>query len=293
MSSDSNKYAKRRARSFHISTIMSITLVLFMLGLLGLVILHARKISDMVKENIELSLFIDEKAAEADVSIFQKQLDVSRYVKSTEFITKDEAAQRLKQDLGEDFVTFLGYNPLQPSIDVRLKAAYANPDSLLWIEKKFRENPVVQDVYYQKSLVDMVNENLRTIALVILGFSSMLALISVALINNTIRLSLYSRRFIIKSMQLVGATKGFIRKPFLVSGVLNGLYSGILACAMLAGIISFVQKQVPELVIIQRDIELFALLFLSIVLLGIVLSFSSTYLAVSKYLRVKMDDLYN
>jgi cell division transport system permease protein len=188
-----------------------------------LVIVHARKLSDYVKENIELSVFMKEDANEVDIIRFQKSLDASGFVKSTEYITKDAAAEKLKQDLGEDFINFLGYNPLQPSIDIRLKAIYANSQNLIWIERDIKKSPVVAEVYYQKSLVNLVNENLRSIALTILVFSGLLAVIAIALINNTIRLALYSKRFLIHSMQLVGATKSFIRKPFIVKGIMHGL----------------------------------------------------------------------
>ena len=221
---------------------------------------------------------------------FQKSLDASRYVKSTDFITKEEAAKILQQDLGEDFVEFLGYNPLLSSIDVHLKADYANVDSISNIETELLKNEEVKEVYYQKSLVDLVNKNVKTIGLVILIFSSLL-IICIALINNSIRLSIYSKRFLIKTMQLVGATQGFIRKPFIVRGVKHGVYGAFIAILLLSGVIYLMQKQIPELIELQ-DIDLFVTLFVFVIILGVFITFVSTLLAVRKYVRLKTDDLY-
>jgi len=286
-----NKYANRKLRTSYLSTIVSISLVLFMLGLLGLIVLHAKRLSDYVKENIQMSLILKDGSNEAEVGQFQKKMDSSEQVKSTEYISKEEAARRLKADLGEDFVNFLGYNPLLASIDVRLKADYANPKSMHEIEREWLKQGFVKEVYYQKSLVDLVNENLRTIGLVVLVFSIILSLIAIALINNTIRLSLYSKRFLIKTMQLVGATKGFIRKPFILRGMVHGIYGSLVACVLLSGIIYFAQVQVPELFEIQ-DLKTFIYLFAGVFLAGILISWISTFFAVRKYLRMKLDELY-
>jgi cell division transport system permease protein len=286
-----NKYAKRRLRSSYLSTVVSIALVLFMLGLLGTIILYAKKLSDYVKENIELSIILNDKSKEADIVQFQKTLDAKDYIRSTEYITKEEAAERLTKELGEDFVTFLGYNPLLSSIDVRLVADYANSDSLANIEKQLSVNPLVQEVFYQKSLVDVINDNLKTISLIILGFSGLLFIIAIALINNTIRLAMYSKRFLIKSMQLVGATKGFIRRPFVWRGVLNGFYGALIALILLSGVLYMAQKQIPELFQLQ-DLQLVGTLFIGVIILGMFLSYLSTLMAVRRYLRSKLDDLY-
>ncbi len=286
-----NKYTNRRLRTSYLSTIMSISLVLFMLGLLAVIILHARKLSNFVKENIELSVILDEKVKDVEIATLQKELDASKFVKSTQYVTVEDAAKKLQKDLGEDFVNFLGYNPLLPSIDVHLYAQYANPDSITWIEKNIVTNKFVKEVHYQKSLVDLVNENLRMISLIILVFSGLLSVIAIALINNTIRLSLYSKRFLIRSMQLVGATQGFIRKPFLLKGMIHGFYGALIANLLLAGILYIAQRQIPELFEIQ-DVKLFSELFLAVIGAGIIISLISTYLAVRKYIRLKLDDLY-
>jgi cell division transport system permease protein len=226
-----------------------------------------------------------------DVAKLQKTLDASAYVKSTEFITKEEAAARLQKDLGEDFIDFLGFNPLLSSINVHLKAEYANSDSLNWIEKDMLDTKLVKEVIYQKSLVSMINENVQKIGLVILGFSTLLMIIALALINNTIRLSIYSKRFIIKTMQLVGATQGFIRRPFVLNGIKHGVYGAIIAILMLMAVLYFAQKQLPELAELQNQ-NMLATLFGIVILLGVVISGISTSMAVRKYLNLKSDELH-
>lgn len=262
-----------------------------MLGLLGIIILNTRKLSDNVKENIGFQVILNDNAKEVDVEHLTKTLDASQFVKSTEFITKEEAAARLQKDLGEDFINFLGYNPLLSSINVHLKAEYANLDSLNWIEKGMLDSKLVKEVVYQKSLVNMINENVKKIGLVILVFSGLLMIIALALINNTIRLSIYSKRFIIKTMQLVGATQGFIRRPFVLKGIKHGVYGSIIAIGMLIGFLYLLQKQMPELAELE-DPTVLASLFGIVIVLGIIISWISTSLAVRKYLRLKSDDLY-
>lgn len=285
-------YSSKKKKTFYISTIISISLVLLMVGLLGLIILHAKSLSNYVKENIVLSVIVSENAREVDIIRLQKQLDTNPFVKSTQYVSKELAAKTLEKDLGENFVEFLGYNPLLSSIDVYLKAEYANNPSIEALERELNSNKLVKEVFYQKSLVDLINDNIRTIGIIILAFGAILLLIAIALINNTIRLAMYSQRFLIKSMQLVGATKNFIRKPFIVTGVLHGLLAGLIAIIFLVGVIILAQKQVPELIILQNYTE-FALLFLGVISAGILLSLFSTHLAVSKYLNLRIDDLYN
>lgn len=287
----SDKYSKRRMQSSSITTVVSLSLVLFMLGLLGIIILNTRKLSDNVKEKIGFQVILNDNAKEVDIKHLTKTLDASSYVKSTEFITKDEAAKRLQEDLGEDFINFLGYNPLLSSINVHLKAEYANVDSLTWIEKELLSSKLVKEVIYQKSLVSMINENVSKISLVILIFSGLLMLIALALINNTIRLSIYSKRFIIKTMQLVGATQGFIRWPFVLKGIKHGIYGALIAIGMLMTVLYFAQKQLPELIALQ-DNKMLITLFSLVIVLGIIISGVSTSMAVRKYLRLKSDALY-
>ncbi|MCD4773005.1 MAG: permease-like cell division protein FtsX [Bacteroidales bacterium] len=291
MSKQEEKYNRRRLKSSYITTIVSVTLVLLMLGVLGLIILHAKKLSDHVKENIGFSIIMKEGIKEAEIIQLQKTLDATNYVKTTEYITKEKAAEDLTNDLGEDFISFLGYNPLLPSIDLRFKAQYANLDSLQTIENKLLKNKNVKEVLYQKSLVNLINKNLRKISLILLGFSILLLIIAIALINNTIRLSVYSKRFLIRTMQLVGATQGFIRKPFIFKSIMQGIYSAFISIVFLAGIIYFSQKELPELIDLQ-DLNIFLILFGTVILLGIIISSFSTFFAVKKYLKMNTDRLY-
>jgi cell division transport system permease protein len=291
MANKEERLNRRRLTSSFITTIVSMTLVLFMAGLLGLIVLHSKRLSDFVKENIGFSVIINENVKEAEVIQLKKTLDAATYVKSTEYITKEKAASDFTKELGEDFIKFLGYNPLLPSIDVRLKAEYANNASMEKIEKELLKNKNIKEVYYQKSLVDLVNQNVKRISFFILGFSLLLLIIAIALINNTIRLSVYSKRFLIRSMQLVGATQRFIRKPFIIRGISNGIVSAGVALAMLAMVIYFLNKQLPDLMSLQ-DIDMYLILAGFVILLGFILSFISTYFAVRKYLRIKTDNLY-
>src|SRR5690606_41542750 len=209
----------------------------------------------------------------------------------SEYISKDSAATKLSEELGEDFVTFLGHNPLSASIDVYLHADHANTDSVAAFIKKISADKQVSEVVYQESLIELINQNIRIIGLVILAFALILLVISIALINNTIRLAIYSQRFIIKSMQLVGATRSFIRTPFIGYGILHGLMGGVIAIGLLLLTLYMVQCEIPELVLLKNWFE-FGLTFVGIILLGILNSGFSTYFAVSKYLKLKTNELY-
>jgi cell division transport system permease protein len=291
MAHNEDRLSRRRLQTSTATTIISISLVLFMLGLLGLIVLHAQKLSDYVKENIGFSVIIKEEVKETGILEFQKKLDLEPFVKSTEYITRERAAEELTKDLGEDFVDFLGYNPLLASIDIRMKADYANNDSLKVLESKLIANPVVKEVFYHKSLVDLVNQNIRRISIVLLAFTLVLLLISVALINNTIRLSVYSKRFIIKSMLLVGATQSFVRKPFLLKSLLHGFLSALVAIVLLGLVLYFSRQALPELVDLQ-DIDMFLSLFGIVTVLGLFITGISTLFAVHKFLRISNDKLY-
>lgn len=291
MATHEEKYNKRRLKGSYFTTIVSISLVLFMLGILGLIILHSKKLSDYVKENIGFSVIMKENVKEAGIIKLQKILDATPYVKSTHYITKEEAGREFAEELGEDFTAFLGYNPLLPTIEVRFRAEYANNDSLTIIKDKILANTNVKEVWYQESLVDLVNKNVRKIGIILLGFSGLLLIIAIALINNTIRLSVYSKRFIIRSMQLVGATRGFISKPFIMKGILQGIISAIIAIGLLIGIIYISQREIPDLVNLQEP-DLFLSLFGIVILLGIFITWLSNYFAVRKYIKIKSDNLY-
>ncbi|MBC7418260.1 MAG: cell division protein FtsX [Pedobacter sp.] len=283
--------ASRKTKTVYISTIFSIALVLLMLGLLGLVLVHAKNLSNYVKENIVLNIIVDEGAKDADILAFQKELKANPAVKETQYVNKELAARNLTKDLGEDFVTFLGYNPLTSTFDVYLKADYANTKSIETLKAQIQKNPLVKEVVYQSSLIDMVNKNISTISLFILAFAAILLVIAVALINNTIRLAIYSQRFLIKSMQLVGATKNFIRRPFLLFAALHGLIAAFIAIIILLVTLMYARKEIPEIIILNNPTE-FGFVFLLLMLIGIFITGLSTWFAVSRYLRLKSYNLY-
>ncbi len=291
MKKKENGITRRKLRSSYATSIISISLVLFLLGLVGLLLLNARLLSTHVLENLGFSIVLKEEAKEVDIFRLQKNLDAKVYVKSTNYITKNEAAREISEELGEDFIEFLGYNPLPASIVVKFYAEYANTDSIASIEKELQRFEQVEEVMYQESLIHLVNENVRKISLIILAFSVLMFFIAIALVNNTIRLSVYSRRFLINTMQLVGATRPFIRKPFLLRSAGQGIYASVIAIVLLVGVIYLIQKEFIE-VIRFEDFYILGVLFLLVIFLGIILNWISTYFAINKYLRMKSDDLY-
>ncbi|HAW52652.1 MAG TPA: cell division protein FtsX [Flavobacteriales bacterium] len=293
MSGEKENKSARRYGSANISTIVGMSLVLFVLGLLGLILLNAKMLSDYAKENIGFAIYLNKNVKEADVIQLKKTLDAEIYVKSTEYIDEERAVEILKEDLGEeeDFMDFLEYNPLLASIDIKLNPEYAHLDSLNVFESRLLENPQIHEVDIRKDLAVLINENVRKISLLLLCFTGLLLIIAVGLINNTIRLTIYSQRFLIKTMQLVGATHGFIRRPFVIKGIVNGIISALLAILFLYGVFYLTQQNLPELIDLQ-NIELYLSLFTIVMVLGILISWVSTSLAVSKYLRAQTGDLY-
>ncbi len=291
MASSADKTARRRVASSSISPVVSMALVLFMLGCLALILINSQKLSTYVKENIRFQIYLKQDTREVDIRKLRKILDSEAFTSSTRYISKKEAADTLRKDLGEDFIEFLGYNPLPPSIDLDLKAEYAHPDSIAWIEDELLQNPNVKEVAYPPDLIREVNRNVEKITIVMLGFSGLLMIVAIALINNTIRLSIYSKRFLIRSMQLVGATRGFIQRPFLIKGLMQGLYASLIALLMITGVIYLVQQQFPAFFDVQ-DRQTFAMLFGIVIALGLLISGISTWSAVKKYLRMKPEKLF-
>jgi cell division transport system permease protein len=264
-----------------------------MLGLLGMIVLSAKKVTNYVKEHIMVSAYLNPDAKEADILALQKSLDATRYVRSTTYTSAKEAADHFQKELGEDFVNSIGYNPLPSSIDIYLKAEYANKDSINQIKKDLLDKtPFIEEVDYKESHVNAVNENIRTIGLIILLFTGLLMLVAIALINNTIRLAIYSKRFLIRTMQLVGATQGFIRKPFLLSGVTQGVYGAIIALFMLTGAFYLLGRIYPEAIQLLLDLNLLGIMSGALVFLGILIGFICTWFAVRKYLRIRTSELY-
>ncbi|MBN1143167.1 MAG: cell division protein FtsX [Bacteroidales bacterium] len=282
---------RRRLTTSYFTSVVSITLVLFLLGIAGILILNARKLSNYVKENIGISVYLKDDAREVDIFSLQKMLDAKKCVKETRYITREKAAEEYQKELGEDFVEFLGYNPLPSSIDVKLHAEYANPDSFAILQKDWLAYPQVADISYQKDLIYAVNLNINKISMSILILSILLFIIAVTLISNTIRLTVYSKRFIIRTMQLVGAHHRLIRRPFLIRGVSQGLVAALFAIVLLIAAIYIIEKQLEGLFSFQ-DLQILGIVFGLILITGLLIAWISTYFSVNKYLRMKTDNLY-
>jgi cell division transport system permease protein len=283
---------RNKIRGAYITSLISISLVLLLLGIVGMLILNARVLSRYVKENLCFSIIIKNDVKEPDIKQYKKTLDTYNFIKSTEYITKEEAAASLQEELGEDFLETLGYNPLSPTINVYLNSEYANPDSIQMLETFFlTDTNLVSEVSYQQNLVHLINDNVKKISLILLIFSAALFLISFALLNNTIRLMIYSKRYIINTMKLIGAKKNFIRKPFLLSGALQGFLSSLIAISFLMAIVYFMNNQIGQMLNLI-NIQTLGILFLIVMLLGVFLSVISTYFSINKYLRLKSTNLY-
>lgn len=287
----SNRTATQKLKTSSVTVVISLALVLFMLGLLGLVVINAKKLSNHIKENVGFQVVLKDTTTQAELDILKQEISSSAFTKEVAYISKDEAAKKLQKDLGEDFITFLGYNPLLSSLDVKLNSDYANIDSLAGFEKQIMQKHFVKEVIYHKDMIKQVNDNAKVISIYILIFSGLLLIVAIALINNTIRLSIYAKRFLIRTMYLVGATQGFIRMPFILKGVRQGVIAGLVAGFLLAGFLVLSTNYIPDLLQLQ-DPNLLAVLFGGIVALGVLISGLSAALSVSRYLRLKTDDLY-
>lgn len=262
-----------------------------MLGLLGIILVNGRQLSDYVREKIGFTLILSDNIKPAEVKQLQEKLDKSNYVKSTRYIDKETASKELTAQLGEDFTGFLGYNPLFESIEVKLFANYTSADSVRFLEKRFLAYPQVKEVYYQRDLVEVINENIKKITFFVLIISALLTFIFIALINNTIRISVYSQRFTINTMQMVGASNSFIRKPFLKQSLLMGFYGSIIANIIISLGIYLYRNELRELM--SSDvIYLTGIVFAGVFILGLLFSHLSTYFAVNKFLRMKFDEMF-
>jgi cell division transport system permease protein len=287
----SNITTTAKLKTSSVTVVISLALVLFMLGLLGLVVINAKKLSNHIKENVGFQVVLKDTTTQAELDILKQEISSSAFTKQVDYISKDEAAKKLQKDLGEDFITFLGYNPLLSSLDVKLNSDYANIDSLAGFEKQIMQKHFVKEVIYHKDMIKQVNDNAKVISIYILIFSGLLLVVAIALINNTIRLSIYAKRFLIRTMYLVGATQGFIRMPFILKGIRQGIIAGLVAGFLLAGFLVLSTRYIPDLLQLQ-DPNLLALLFGGIVTLGVLISGLSAALSVSRYLCLKTDDLY-
>ena len=288
-----NSTTKRRLRGSYLISLMSIMLVLFVLSLFSSLVLFANKISDYIKENVGFEIVMKKGVKEKDIVDFQHVLDRKDYVKSTEYISQEEATRRLTEDLGEDILEWLGdvENPLLPSIDVWFKSEYANNDSIAKIEQWVMKNKNVKEVYFQKSLIHSIDKNINKIASVLLLIGVVLLIMAVTLISHTVRLAVYAKRFVVRSMQLVGATESFIIKPFMKSFVIQGVIGAFLSLILLSIFLFKVMNEVPELALLT-SISNIALIYISVIALGVLLTTLSTFFAMRKYLRADIDDLY-
>ncbi|MCF1191097.1 permease-like cell division protein FtsX [Mangrovimonas sp. AS39] len=291
MSSSFERYQKRRLISSYFSVVLSIALVLFLLGLLGLLVLNAKKVSDHFKEQVVLTIYLKDTAKEVEVKQMEKSLAMADYVKSTEYVSKEQAAESMKAENGEDFMEFLGFNPLLNSIDVHIKADYVTEEQLKLIADETTSKSFVDEVRYDNDLVTLMNNNVKKISFWILVISGLFTVIAVLLINSSIRLSVYSKRFTIKTMQMVGATKKFIRRPFVWKSVRLGIIGAVVALIGMAVVLYYIDKTFPELEFLKNQI-LIASLFLGVFAMGIVITWISTFIATQRFLNLKTDQLY-
>lgn len=291
MGSSFEKYQKRRLISSYFSVVISIALVLFLMGLLGLLVLNTKKIADHFKEQIALTIYLKDTAKEVETNQLNKSLALAEYTKSTTFVSKEEAAEAHSKEIGEDFMDFLGYNPLQNSIDVYLKAEYITSGEIDEIAEEIASKGFVEEVVYDKPLISLLNENVTRISFWILVTSGIFTFIAVLLINSSIRLSVYSKRFIIKTMQMVGATKRFIRRPFILKSVKLGIFGAVIALLGMGAVLYYMNKSFPELNLLH-DIHLLAGLFSGVFLMGVFITWLSTFFATQRFLNLKTDELY-
>ena len=291
MSKSFEKYQKRRLRSSYISVVISISLVLFLLGVLGLLILNTKKVSNFFKESAAITLYLKNDVKQDQILNLQVSIDEQAFTKSTNFVSKEEAAEIYKKENGEDFMDFLGYNPLENSIDIYVKADFVSPEKMEEIESIYKGNQFVSSVSYDKPLIDLLTKNVKRISLFILIFCGLATLVVVVLINGSIRLSVYSKRFTIKTMQMVGATKSFIRKPFIWNSVKLGMIGAVLAIVELGILLYYLNKMFPEFGMIDNRVEMASLLGI-IFGMGILITWASTFLATQRFLNLRTDELY-
>ena len=291
MASSFDKFQKRRLISSYFSVVLSVFLVLFLLGILGFFIINSKKLADDFKEEIAMTVFFKNDANDSILKAFGKELKMAPYAKSFEYVSKEAAAKQHTDIIGEDFMEFLGENPLQNSYDIHLKADYVEKDSIKKVESGLRKNSMIADIVYDKQLVNLVNDNIKKVSMWILIISGFLTVIAVLLINSSLRLSIHSNRFIIKTMQMVGATKAFIRKPFVMRSIKLGMIGAGLAIIALIGVLIYVEINFPGLGILE-DKLLVGLVLLSVFGIGVLITWLSTYFATQRFLNLRTDDLY-
>ena len=291
MSGSIESFNKRRLLTSYFSVIVSITLVLFLLAFFMFLVLSTKKLANHFKEQVTVTILIKDKAKDVDITQLQKTLSVAPFVKSIKFISKEEAAETFSKDIGEDFVTFIGTNPLQNAIDLSLKAEYADPDKMQEIKRDLEQHTFVSEVVYDQSLVALIHENVNSIGFITLVFSVLFTFVSVLLINASIRLSIYSKRFIIKTMQLVGATRSFIRRPFIYTNVKLGIFSAFVAITFFSLSLFSIIKSYPDFAVLL-DATVLTVVFIGVFVMGILISWGSTFFATQRFLNLNTNELY-
>ncbi|WP_273568282.1 cell division protein FtsX [Maribacter halichondriae] len=291
MSKSFERYQKRKLISSYFSVVLSIGLVLFLLGILGLLVLNTKKMADHFKEQITISLFLKDTAKEVEIDQLQKSLAMAEYTKLATYVSKEEAAEKHSEEIGENFLEFLGYNPLKNSIDVQLNADFVSEEKIEEIAAELSKKDYVDEISYDKPLVGLLTENVKKISFWILVASAIFTFIAVLLINSSIRLSIYSKRFIIKTMQMVGATKTFIRRPFIWTNIKLGMLGALIAMLALAGTLYYINDTFPELQLF-KDTSMLIILFVGVFVLGALISLVSTYFATQRFLNLRTDELY-
>lgn len=291
MASKLEKYQKRRLISSYFSVVLSISLVLFLLGLLGLFLINSNKISNYFKEQIPLSIYLKDGAKEVEIEQLKQSLEMAEYTKSATYVSKEEAAEKHIETIGEDYLEFLGYNPLQNSIDVEILAHYVTPARLSEIAQEIGSKDFVEEIEYDEVLVALFDKNIKVISFWMMVFSGVFLVIAVLLINSSIRLSVYARRFTIKTMQMVGATKGFIRRPFIWKSIRLGMIGSVIAMLGVGGVLFFLDKTWPELELLNDQIVL-TFLFGFILAMGVFITWLSTYFATQRFLNLRTNELY-
>ncbi len=291
MSKSFDRFQKRKLITSYFSVTLSIALVLFLLGILGMLVLNTQKLADHFKEQITVTIFLKDAAKQVEIDQLEKRLAMAEYTKATQYIPKEEAAERHSEEIGENFIDFLGYNPLKNAIDLQLNAAFVNSEQIALIAEELGALSYVDEVSYDQPLIALLTENVKRISFWILIASALFTLIAVLLINSSIRLSIYSKRFIIKTMQMVGATKRFIRKPFIWTNIQLGMLGAVLALIGLGVALYYIDRTLPELRLLQ-DIPMLAVLFAGVFILGVLISLISTFFATQRFLNLRTDDLY-
>ena len=291
MANSDNRIMRRRLRNAYLSSVISISLVLLLVGVASMLLVNAKSVSDYFKENMQISVLMKQNVSDEDALEYRELLDGERYIKSTTFVSKEQGRKELAEQLGEDFLDVFETSPIPVSIDVTLEAAYVSSDSLEVVRAEIAESELVEEVVYQRSLVDALNANLSRISIVLGVFIALLLFISFVLINNTVRLSVFARRFTIHTMKLVGATRSFIRAPFLLQSAFQGVFAAFLAIIVLLGLMFLMRSSFAQLFEIFR-MELLLLVMGIVLVSGLALCLISTYFVVNKLISLHKDELY-